>query len=223
MPVVWKRAYLVRRNPRLSAAEFPLRWKQHSELGMTFPDVVRRNQRLAYCLVDHAAGERIGADRDYDGIGMLWLRSPELLDAPSADPTAVPTMRADELKVFHQHAFASSVMLEENVLADGPPARVAVLTFVKRRADLSREAFRAAWVQAGAQPVAGALAGKIRRRVRSTAVLDPTIAFDGLAEMWFDHRDDAVAGAGSDDGGQELTEPAASMRFLTEICHERVS
>ncbi len=223
MPAVWKRAYLVRRNPRLTAAEFPGRWKQHSELGGTFPEVVARNRKLVYCLVDHAAGERIGADRTYDGIGMLWLRSPEMLDAPIVDPTAIPTMRADELKVFHQHAFASSVMMEEHILAEAGAPSVAVLTFVRRNPRLTRADFAAAW---GSGMSAGPGPATLRRHVRSTAVLDPTIDLDGMMEWWFDTVGDAVAAcAGADPlaGEADLVDVGATMRFLTAICHQRQS
>ncbi len=225
MSATWKRAYLVRRNPRLTAAEFPGRWRQHSDLGGTFPEVRARNRKLVYCLVDHVAGQRIGADRTFDGVGLLWLRSPEMLDAPISDPTAIPTMRADELKVFHQQAFASSVMLEEHVLAEAGAPSVALLTFVRRAAGSTRADFAAAWMRAGLAYSAAAPAA-IRRQVRSTAVLEPTIDFDGLAEMWFETIEDAVA-AGSDRGlrdaltGPGLVDEGATMRLLTVICHER--
>ena len=87
MSAIWKRAYLVRRNPGLPAEAFPARWRQHSELGGTFPEIRARHRKLNYCLVDHAAGALIGADTTYDGIGMLWLSRPDLHNAPIADRT----------------------------------------------------------------------------------------------------------------------------------------
>lgn len=226
MSVIWKRAYLIRRNPSLTAAEFPARWRQHSDLGGTFPEIRMRNRKLNYCLVDHAAGERIGADRTFDGVGLLWLRSPEMLDTPIADKTAIPTMRADELKVFHQPAFASSVMLEEHVLAETGAPPVALLTFVRRAAGSNRVDFAAAWMKNGL--AATVAPSTVRRQVRSTAVLEPTIDFDGLAELWFDTIEDAVA-AGNDPQLREalappgLVDAGATMRLLTVTCHERQS
>lgn len=225
MAAIWKRAYLVRRNPRLAAAEFPRRWKQHSDLGQTFPDVVGRNRRVVYCLANKALGERIGASGEYDGVGLLWLRSPEALEAVNADPTAIPTMRADELKVFHQNVFNSAVLVEEHVLKPGADGKVAVLSFVRRRPGLSREAFQAAWLAA---PVAHA--DKLRKLVKGLVIREPTVDFDGLAETWFDTTEDAVATwtdrrfrDALDAGEKDLVNPAATMRFLTETCHERVA
>jgi hypothetical protein len=223
MAATWKRAYLVRRNPRLTAEEFPKRWKQHSDLGRTFPDVVARNQRVVYCLANKALGERIGASREYDGVGLLRLRSPEALDGENADPTAIPTMRADELKVFHQHVFNSAVLTEEHILKPGADGKVAVLSFVRRRLGLSREAFQAAWLAAPIEH-----AEKVRKHVKGLVIREPTVDFDGLAETWFDSTEDAVATwtdrgfrDALDAGEKDLVDPAATMRFLTETCHER--
>jgi hypothetical protein len=226
MTASWKRAYLVRRNPRLTAEEFPRRWKQHSDLGQTFPDVVARNRRVAYCLANKALGERIGATGEYDGVGLLWLRSPEALEAANTDPTAIPTMRADELKVFHQLVFNSAVLVEEHVLKPGADGKVAVLSFVRRRPGLSREAFQAAWLAAPSLEHAG----KVGRHVKGLVIREPTVDFDGLAETWFDSTEDAVATwtdrgfrDALDAGEKDLVDPAATMRFLTETCHERVA
>lgn len=227
MSAIWKRAYLVRRNPGLPAEAFPARWRQHSELGGTFPEIRARHRKLNYCLVDHAAGALIGADTTYDGIGMLWLSRPDLHNAPIADRTAIPTMQADELKVFHQHAFASSVMLDEHVLGEDGTPSVALLTFVRRAAGMTRADFAAAWMPAGAT-VAAAMPATVRRHARGTVVLEPTADFDGLAELWFDTTEDAVA-AGNDAALRAtlappgLVEPAATMRLLSVVCHRRES
>ncbi len=226
MAAIWKRAYLVRRNPRLTAEEFPRRWKQHSDLGQSFPDVVARNQRVVYCLANKALGERIGASGEYDGVGLLWLRSPEALEAANADPTAIPTMRADELKVFHQHVFNSAVLTEEHVLRPGADGKVAVLSFVRRRPGLSREAFQKAWLAAGPSDPAE----MVRKHVKGLAIREPTVDFDGLAETWFDTTEDAIATwtdrgfrDALDAAEKDLVDPATTMRFLTETCHERVA
>ncbi|MBN9561040.1 MAG: EthD domain-containing protein [Alphaproteobacteria bacterium] len=226
MAAIWKRAYLVRRNPRLTAEEFPRRWKQHSDLGQTFPDVVARNQRVVYCLANKALGEQIGASGEYDGVGLLWLRSPEALEATNADPTAIPTMRADELKVFHQHVFNSAVLVEEHVLKLGADGKVAVLSFVRRRPGLSREAFQPAWIAA----LSAENAGKMSKHVKGLVIREPTVEFDGLSETWFDSTEDALATwtdrrfrDALDAGEKDLVDPAATMRFLTETCHERVA
>ncbi len=105
MAATWKRAYPVRRDPRLTAEEFRRRWKQHSDLGQTFPDVVGRNRRVVYCLANKALGERIGASGEYDGVGLLWLRSPEALEAANADAWPEPgSGGADGTGRFHTRA-----------------------------------------------------------------------------------------------------------------------
>ena len=80
---VWKRFYFVRRNPVIAAPDFPARWGAHGDLGGTFPDGLKRHPRTNYGVVTAMRGGT--AAMRHDGIGLLWLGSPEWADRASSD------------------------------------------------------------------------------------------------------------------------------------------
>jgi uncharacterized protein (TIGR02118 family) len=109
---------------------------------------------------------------------------------------------------------------------------------VRRRSDLSGEAFREYWLERHAPLVKKhAAALRARRYVQSHTVDDATNdalrasrgameAFDGITEVWWDSREDLAAALGTPEGqiaGRELLEDernfidlARSSLFLTE-------
>ena len=224
-----KRAYFVRRNPALSAAEFPQRWKQHSQLGAQFPDLLARHSRVLYCLADHARGGAIGASQAYDGVGLLFVSDAALIDTAPMDPNVLPTMRADELRVFHQNVFNSAIVAKEHILKDGPDGKIGILSFTRRHDGVTREALHAAFTQSGLAATV-AYQRNIRKHIEGEVVGEPTIDFDAMTELWFDSVDDAVATWNDSQFHaawlamqQPVVDATATMVFLTEVCHERKS
>lgn len=218
MASTWKRLYFGLRNPQLAADEFPARWKQHPQLGGQFPDLLRRHVRVMYGVVHQAPGLPRAQAHAYDGIGLLWLGSPEQLDRPNDDPNVTPTMRRDELAVFQRPVYDAAMVVEETAVVDGPLTGVALLHCVKRKPGTSPADFTAACEALRPQL---AQAPAIRRCASGVVVRQPTIDFDGLLELWFDSVEAALAAPGCDLAA--LVDAQASASFLLEICHQRLS
>ena len=188
-----KRVYVVHRNAALQHHEFAPRWKQHSELAQTFPDLVHQYPRLAYCCTLEQDPGIPGASRRYDGVGMLWLRSDDLVAVQPADPRVRPVMQEDELRVFQDKMLNAMMTVDEDVRKDGRGARFGLISFLTSRPGLDAEAFAGACARhADAILAAPELAAAIRRLVIGRVMGTPTFASDGVLELWFDSAQDAV-------------------------------
>ncbi len=229
MTATWKRFYFSRRNAALSPEQFPQRWRQHARLGATFPDGMKRHTRLNYALVDQAYSP--GGARRYDGIGILWLGSPAMIDYVNEDPLCTPTMRRDELFVFTQPVYDSAMLVEERICKPGPLTKFALLWFIRRRAGVSDGDFGQACEAIGRALSGADAAAPVRRCAWGTVVREPTIDFDSMVEFWFDSQEDAVAASGSagfrtqalDPLGFSIDGEDAQALYLVGICHERVT
>ncbi len=235
----WKRFYFARRNASLTRDEFPARWRQHAELGGSFPDGLRRHPRINYGIVEAIDGGT--PTMQFDGIGILWLGSPEWLDRASGDPAHRPTMQRDELLVFTQPVYDSAMVVEEHIAMAGPLGKSAILRFMKRADGVSEESFGQACDAIGAKLAGGGSGTGVRRVAWSSTVRPPTIAFDCAIEFWFDTAKDAaaamvdaqfdadafgpldfVARAGEGEAGSEGTPADRDVTYVVEICHERL-
>jgi|GEM_PF-3545431 len=192
--MAFKRMYVVNRNPSLSYSEFAPRWRQHAELSMQFPELPEQHSRLAYCCTLEQDSGIPGASREWDGVGMLWVRNPEMLKAQPRDPRMRPTMRADELLVFTGNVLDSLVTVKEDIKKDGRGARICLISFLHRKPDLDVEEFRAAWQrQANTFLENAGSSALLHRYVLGSALGKPTFQCDAVSEMWFHTAADAVA------------------------------
>lgn len=188
-----KRVYVVHRNPALKHYEFAPRWKQHSELAQTFPELVHVYPRLTYCCTLEQESGIPGASRSYDGVGMLWLRSDDLVSAQPTDPRMRPVMQADELRVFKDKMLNAMATVDEEVHKDGRGARFGLISFLQRKSGVTPEAFAAAMRgQAEAVLASPELASAVHRHATGPVIGTPTFACDGVVEMWFHTEADAV-------------------------------
>lgn len=224
MTPTWKRFYFSRRHASLTLAQFPERWRQHARLGATFPDGMKRHTRLNYALVD-PANSPSGA-LQFDGIGILWLGSPAMLDRVNDDPTCTPTMRRDELLVFTQPVYDAAMVVEERLCKPGPLTPFALLRFLKRAPDMDDLAFGKA-CEAMGQAFSGpqAVAG-LSRCAWGTVVRPPTIGFDSCMEFWFDTREAAIAASRCATFRAQALQPmqaVADAVYGVTICHERLT
>lgn len=211
-----KRVYVVHRNPGLQHHEFAPRWKQHSELAQTFPELVHVYPRLNYLCTHEKESGIPGASRRYDGIGMLWLRSDDLVMAQPTDPRMRPVMQADELRVFSDKMLNAMVTVNEEVRKDGRGARFGLITFLQRKPDVTATEFAAALrSQANAVLAAPELASAVHRYVLGPVIGTPTLGCDGVVEMWFRRAQDAVQ-AGKTPAYRELVLDAQGAFSLQE-------
>lgn len=221
-----KRVYVVHRNPALQHQQFAPRWRQHSELAQTFADLVYLYPRLTYCCTLEPEPGIPGASRRYDGVGMLWLRSDDLVSAQPADPRMRPVMQADEVLVFKDKMLNAMMTVDEDVRKDGRGARFCLISFLQRRPDIRPEAFDGA-LRAHAEAVLDTpeLASAMHRYVIGRVIGTPTFASDGVVEMWFHSAADAVRACNTPAylarvlKAQEGFALPAPLTLLTEIGH----
>jgi hypothetical protein len=85
-----KLIYLARRNPGLTRAGFTARWRQHGALGMSMPRWINI-RRYVHCDVQQPGVP--GIDETYDGVGLIWHRSPEARARHRADNSSLVASR----------------------------------------------------------------------------------------------------------------------------------
>ncbi len=128
-PLQPKLIYLARRNPRLSRGEFVARWRQHGALGMSLPRW-RNVARYVHCDVLDCPDSAVGLDAGYDGVGLIWHRSPQARAAHVADMDSRLQMERDELETFAGPIAETCLVAHETVLLAPPrPATAAVSPF----------------------------------------------------------------------------------------------
>jgi len=221
-----KRIYVVDRNPSLQHHEFGPRWKVHSELAQQFPELVHQYPRLAYCATRNDDAGIPGASLARGGVGMLWLRSRDLLSAQPTDPAMRPTMQADELRVFTGLVMDSMITVNESVLKDGRGARVGLISFLRARPDQGQQHFgRALREQANALLAATEFSRLAQRYVINETFGRHSFDADGMTEMWFNSVEDAVVACNTAayrqlvlEGQEKFAQPAP-LTLLTELAH----
>jgi hypothetical protein len=112
-----KLIYLARRNPALSPEAFMARWRQHGALGMSLPRW-RNIARYVHCDVLCAPGSPPELDSSYDGVGLIWHRSPRARAAHLADTSSRATMEQDEARTFAAPIVTSCVLTRETILQE---------------------------------------------------------------------------------------------------------
>lgn len=227
---VWKIIYLARRNPTLSAEQFPQAWREHSALGRQCRNVGQRVRSVAQC--SRLLGLDLpGAAQDYDGVNLLLLADREAATAIWSDPETLAIMRPDEPRVFDRYVREFSLVCSEQLLRDKPRTPVVLHAFLRRRADLSAAAFRLAWIAAspGSQLLRGPL-GEAPRVVHNQVVdrPPPGYEFEVIVEWWFESEQALIQAAGKQDLGTLLAQPLArlldlqaSVFMATRVTHAR--
>lgn len=106
-----KLLYLTRRHAGLTRAAFRSRWRKHAALGMSRPRWKNIAQYMHCDVLD---------DGGYDGIGLIWHRSPAHRAAHLADTSSRLDMERDETETFARPIVADCLLAREHVLE---PAR----------------------------------------------------------------------------------------------------
>ena len=214
-----KLIYLARRNPALSREAFVKRWRQHGALGMSLPRW-RNIAQYVHCDVLHPQAQAAEVDTEYDGIGLIWHRSPEARAAHIADTSSRQTMERDEEETFAEPIVTSCLLARERVLKQ--PNR-AERSLVKLTCFIRAHAF--------AENLVRERVGASRRVVESMSALGllprghvvnaplPATSGDGwglradcVEEWWFDDEDSALRAVPI---LRSSTYPAATRLVLT--------
>jgi hypothetical protein len=186
-----KLMYLARRNPALSREQFTPRWRQHGALGMSMPRW-KNIWRYVHCDVLPESGS------DYDGVGIVWHKSPEARLAHRQDTSSQATMEADELQTFDQLVVNFCALMEERVVKEPQQsARIKLIRFATCRASVSRNDIQAsAQVHASnlsASPVGCSMRGLTQNFALPSESGRPWgLPYDYIEEIWFDSVHEAV-------------------------------
>jgi len=207
-----KLIYLARRNPALTRDAFTARWRRHGALGMSMPRWVNI-RRYVHCDVMQAGIP--GVDDGYDGIGLIWHRSPEARARHRADNSSQGMMEADEAETFAEPVYNFCLLAREYILKDAGSGPVKLIRFVERADGVSRGEFEDAWrgAYAAALLQAPEVAANIQRYVQNH-VLPPEqpprwgLAADCVDEFWFASMREATTAF---DAIRQLARPEADL------------
>jgi hypothetical protein len=186
-----KLMYLARRNPALSREQFTPRWRQHGALGMSMPRW-KNIWRYVHCDVLPESGD------DYDGVGIVWHKSPESRRAHREDTSSQGAMEADEVQTFDRLVVNFCALMEERTVQEPrPSARVKLIRFAKLQAGVMREEFAAdALLHAMnllATPIGQSMRGFVQNQAQPTETGRPWgLPYDYIEELWFDRVSDAA-------------------------------
>jgi hypothetical protein len=191
-----KLIYLARRNPALTREAFTARWRRHGALGMSMPRWVNI-RRYVHC--DVLQSGIPGVAEGYDGIGLIWHRSPEARVRHRADNSSQGQMEDDEAQTFAEPVYNFCLLAQEFVMKEEGTGTVKLIRFVERSKEMSKAAFEFAWRGAYAQALlrVPGLARQLRRYVQNHALPPERPAGWGLKsdcvdEFWFASREDAA-------------------------------
>jgi hypothetical protein len=137
-----KLIYLATRHPSLTRSDFTARWRGHGRLGMSMPRW-KNIRRYVHCDVQETGVE--GISGDFDGVGLIWHRSPEARLLHRTDNSSQGQMEADEAVTFAEPVKRFCLLAEEHEIREGPAGPVKLIRFVERRADLSKSEFLDRW------------------------------------------------------------------------------
>lgn len=197
------------RRPDLDPEAFDRHWRErHGPLIASLPSLRRVTER-------YEQNPRLAADRDrddepgegYDGATIMRFASEAAYAAYAADPVYAAEVAKDEER-FLDRARSDYFLAESRPFRfGGEPerrrARVKLLALLKRRPDVSAQAFRDHWLGPHADLFADspalrdrALAYRQSPRLPGEANRDATGDWDGLAEQWYASLEDFLAGPG---------------------------
>lgn len=132
IPQQWKMIYLVRRNPALTASEFPQAWREHSALGKSCHNVRDKVKSVTQCsrvLENNHIIE--GVSSDYDGVNLLLMSDKSATEDIWSDEETLRIMRPDEPRVFANYIKDCTVVCTEELIKDDGPTDYCLQYFLK--------------------------------------------------------------------------------------------
>lgn len=225
----WKMIYLARRNPALASEDFPQAWREHSALGSQCHNVRDKVKGVVQCSRLLAAALP-GTTRDYDGVNLLHLRDLAAASDIWNDPETLAIMRPDEPRVFSTYVRNFTLTCSEHVVRDVPRNDCALFGFLRRRADVSADAFGKSWLDGTTRWADSPALQTASRVVHNHVVQPPPPGYDyaGIAEWWFASTQAlqeafGTSGivAGLPRAYADLIDPDASVFIATHVTHHR--
>jgi hypothetical protein len=210
----------IRKRAELDVPAFQKHWREeHGPLIKRLPRLRRhlvryeQNHRLESDYARDAAAAEAPASSPpspapaYDGSTIMWFSSMDAYNAFAAEPDYAEYIAPDEARFMDRTETLYFFTHEEDVklgdAASQAQASVKLLALLRRRADLSAEAFHAHWsgphadlfIQHAPQRD-HILAYQQNHRFPEDYTRDPATRWDGLAEQWYASVEEFYAGAG---------------------------
>jgi hypothetical protein len=140
-----KQIYITRREPSYAVDAWGARWREHGRFVRGLP-LWAQIRHYEQCRVLRGVDlPSVGAaSEDFDGVGMVWFRSPQAVLAALSDPT-VGQVFEDERDVFANPIADTSLFTRELVVRDTGATTVKIVAFLRRRDGLTRDAFLHHW------------------------------------------------------------------------------
>jgi uncharacterized protein (TIGR02118 family) len=187
------------RHPDLDRAAFRAHWRdEHAALLSDTPDAARH-------LLRYEQNPRLADDEGegFDGVAVLGFATPGEFRAFVAEPTYRTRIRADERR-FLDLARLTVVVTDapREILAAGPErerAPVKLFSLLRRRPELTADAFDRHWAQVHAPIVRDAMgAHMLGYEQHPRNPVEGPEGYDGVAVVWYASREAFQAGL---DGG----------------------
>lgn len=224
-----KLIYLASRHPSLSRTGFTARWRQHGALGMSMPRW-KNIRRYVHC--DVLQSGVAGLRDDFDGVGLIWHRSPEARMKHRMDNSSQGQMEADEAMTFAEPVKNFCLLAEEHELAGGRSGPVKLIRFIGRNAKLSKGEFLDRWKNRLGQAVLNLPAmGKGAVRYVQNHSLRPEqggawgLPADCVDELWFESEQAATLAlqefSALADFERELSASIISVMTNEVVLHDR--
>lgn len=227
--MTYKMIYLARRNPGLTAEQFPQAWREHSALGRQCPNVQGKITAVAQCSRVLGEPRLLGTSADYDGVNIMALRDLQAARDIWDDDDVRTVMRPDELRVFADHVVHFTLVAEEQEIRPDPQGSFALIGFHARPEAIPANAFIQDWLALLQTQVAQeVLRNQVGRCVANAVALSPPpgYEFDLITEFWFDRLEDMAAMTDSPAGqillrGHHPDGRIASVTLATQVTHRR--
>jgi uncharacterized protein (TIGR02118 family) len=211
---------LLERRHGLSQEDFGKRWREvHGPLAARLPGLLRYHQNLVIDSEQRAIDYPRGSVT-FDGISELWFDDEAAMQASLASDAAKAVVADEPNLIDDIHV----VTAEQNVVIPTPPGvrLLKRMSTLKRRADVTPEAFRHEWFNVHSllvkrlPQVKGYTQNLVLQRThgRGASVSRDDLPIDGLVELWFEDMQSLHSAFRS---GSGLTLMAHAREFIAEI------
>lgn len=213
--MAYKMLYLARRAPTVSWEDWPRTWKSHAIFASQFPAMSGTIDWMRYTTrVDDPALGDLPVSTEHDGVSVAEAPDLATFQGKGFTPEQRALIDQDELRVFDRYTPEFSFYCTETRLLDGPVGEAAVFRFLRRKAEVSRDAFEAHLKGAHARLCAEAAETFGAQRWALNTSIDappPDFPFEAIDECWF---------ATVEDAARALTAPAMLrlVEDLAKVC-----
>jgi hypothetical protein len=227
--MAYKMLYLARRARTVSWEDWPRTWKSHAIFASQFPAMSGTIDWMRYTTrVDDPTLGELPVSTEHDGVSVAEAPVLETFYGKGFSPEQRVLIDQDELRVFDRYTPEFSFYCTETRLLDGPLGEAVVFRFLRRKADVSRDAFEA-YLKGEHARLCAQSAGTlgVQRWALNTTIdaPPPDFPFEAIDECWFATPQDAAralkhpAMAHLNDDLAGLCEMERNITMLTRPTH----